>query len=53
MDGNGRWVRNAVCRARPVAVGAETFRTIATYRKDIGVQYSVYAFYRKLEASAG
>ena len=46
MDGNGRW---ATCRGLPRTAGhkagAETFRRIATYCKNIGVQYlTVYAF---------
>ena len=46
MDGNGRWART---RGRPRtaghAAGAETFRTIATYCKEIGLEYlTVYAF---------
>lgn len=46
MDGNGRWAK---CRGLPRtaghAAGAETFRTIATYCKDIGIDFlTVYAF---------
>ena len=46
MDGNGRWAKN---RSRPRTVGhaagAENFRTIATYCKEIGIDYlTVYAF---------
>ncbi len=46
MDGNGRWAKKrGMPRPAGHAVGAETFRTIATYCKDIGVQYfTVYAF---------
>lgn len=46
MDGNGRWARKrGLPRSAGHAVGAETFRTVATYCKDIGVQYfTVYAF---------
>ena len=46
MDGNGRWAKKrGMPRSAGHAVGAETFRTIATYCKDIGVQYfTVYAF---------
>lgn len=46
MDGNGRWARKrGLPRTAGHKVGAETFRTIATYCKDIGVQYfTVYAF---------
>ncbi|MFI3250858.1 MAG: isoprenyl transferase [Eubacteriales bacterium] len=46
MDGNGRWAK---ARMRPRTVGhsagAETFRNIATYCKELGVDYlTVYAF---------
>ena len=46
MDGNGRWaVRRALPRSAGHSFGAETFRRIATYCKDIGIQYlTVYAF---------
>ena len=46
MDGNGRWAkRRGLPRTAGHAAGAETFRTIATYCKDIGLEYlSVYAF---------
>lgn len=46
MDGNGRWAKKrGLPRSAGHAAGAETFRTIATYCKDIGVQYfTVYAF---------
>lgn len=46
MDGNGRWAKKrGLPRKAGHKVGAETFRTIATYCKDIGVQYfTVYAF---------
>ena len=46
MDGNGRWAKKrGMPRSYGHATGAETFRTIATYCKDIGVQYfTVYAF---------
>lgn len=46
MDGNGRWA-NKLRRPRTMghAAGAETFRTIATYCKEIGIDYlTVYAF---------
>lgn len=46
MDGNGRWAK-ARLRPRTVghSVGAETFRNIATYCKEIGIDYlTVYAF---------
>lgn len=46
MDGNGRWAKKrGLPRSAGHAVGAETFRTIATYCKDIGIEYlTVYAF---------
>ena len=46
MDGNGRWdKKRGLPRKAGHKVGAETFRTIATYCKDIGVKYfTVYAF---------
>lgn len=46
MDGNGRWAKKrGLPRSAGHSVGAEVFRTIATYCKDIGLQYlSVYAF---------
>ena len=46
MDGNGRWAKKrGLPRTAGHAVGAETFRTIALYCKDIGVKYfTVYAF---------
>ena len=46
MDGNVRWAKKrGMPRSYGHATGAETFRTIATYCKDIGVQYfTVYAF---------
>ena len=46
MDGNGRWAtKRALPRYAGHAVGAETFRRIATYCKDIGIKYlTVYAF---------
>lgn len=46
MDGNGRWAqKRGLPRTAGHAAGAETFRTIATYCKDIGMQYlTVYAF---------
>ena len=45
-DGNGRWAKKrGLPRKAGHKVGAETFRTIATYCKDIGVKYfTVYAF---------
>ena len=46
MDGNGRWAKKrGVPRTAGHAAGAETFRTIATYCKEIGIDYlTVYAF---------
>ena len=46
MDGNGRWAKKrGLPRTAGHAAGAENFRTIATYCKDIGLDYlTVYAF---------
>ena len=46
MDGHGRWARRrGLPRTAGHKVGAETFRKIATYCKNIGVKYlTVYAF---------
>lgn len=46
MDGNGRWAkRRGLPRSAGHAAGAENFRTIATYCKEIGLDYlTVYAF---------
>ena len=46
MDGNGRWAaRRALPRSAGHAAGAETFRKIATYCKNIGMEYlTAYAF---------
>ena len=46
MDGNGRWAKKrGLPRTAGHAAGAETFRPIATYCKDIGLEYlTVYAF---------
>jgi len=46
MDGNGRWAaKRALPRTAGHAAGAETFRRIATYCKDIGIEYlTIYAF---------
>ena len=46
LDGNGRWAKKrGLPRTAGHAVGAETFRKIATYCRDIGVDYlTVYAF---------
>lgn len=46
MDGNGRWAtRRGLPRVAGHKAGAETFRRIATYCKNLGVEYlTVYAF---------
>jgi len=46
MDGNGRWAKQrGLPRTAGHAAGAETFRRIATYCKQIGLEYlTVYAF---------
>ena len=46
LDGNGRWAKKrGLPRTAGHAQGAETFRKIATYCKNIGVSYlTVYAF---------
>lgn len=46
MDGNGRWAkRRGLPRTAGHAAGAETFRTIATHCKNLGIPYlTVYAF---------
>ena len=46
MDGNGRWAkRRGLPRTAGHAAGAETFRTIAYYCRDLGIPYlTVYAF---------
>jgi undecaprenyl diphosphate synthase len=46
MDGNGRWAtKRGLPRSAGYAVGAETFRRVATYCKNIGISYlTVYAF---------
>lgn len=46
LDGNGRWAKKrGLPRTAGHAVGAENFRKIALYCRDIGVQYlTVYAF---------
>ena len=46
MDGNGRWAKQrGLPRTAGHAAGAENFCTIATYCKDIGLEYlTVYAF---------
>ena len=46
LDGNGRWAqKRGLPRTAGHAAGAETFRKIATYCRDIGLDYlTVYAF---------
>lgn len=46
LDGNGRWAKKrALPRKAGHLAGSETFRSIATYCKEIGVEYlTVYAF---------
>ena len=46
MDGNGRWAtKRGLPRTAGHKAGAEAFRRIATYCKNIGVEYlTVYAF---------
>lgn len=46
MDGNGRWAKKrGLPRTAGHAAGAETFRSIATYCKELGLDYlTVYAF---------
>ncbi len=46
MDGNGRWASSrGLPRSLGHGPGAETFRTIATYCREIGIRYlTVYAF---------
>ena len=46
MDGNGRWAKQrGLPRTAGHRAGAETFRTIAKYCKDLGMDYfTVYAF---------
>lgn len=46
LDGNGRWAKKrGLPRTAGHAAGAENFRKIATYCKNIGVKYlTVYAF---------
>ena len=46
MDGNGRWARKrGLPRTAGHAAGAETFRRVATYCKNIGIEYlTVFAF---------
>jgi len=46
MDGNGRWAKKrGLPRTAGHAAGAENFRNIATYCRDLGIKYlTVYAF---------
>ena len=46
LDGNGRWAKNrGLPRTAGHAAGSENFRKIATYCRNIGVEYlTVYAF---------
>ena len=46
MDGNGRWAKQrGLPRTAGHAAGAETFRAVATFAKNIGLEYlTVYAF---------
>ena len=46
MDGNGRWAKQrSLPRTAGHKAGAEVFRDIATYCKELGVEYlTVYAF---------
>lgn len=46
MDGNGRWAKaRGMPRKAGHAAGAENFRTIATFAKELGLAYlTVYAF---------
>jgi len=46
LDGNGRWAnKRGLPRSAGHLAGSETFRKIATYCKEIGVEYlTVYAF---------
>lgn len=46
LDGNGRWAKKrGLPRSVGHAAGSETFRKIATYCRDIGIEYlTVYAF---------
>ena len=46
MDGNGRWAKSrGLPRTAGHAAGAETFRRVATYCRDLGLEYlTIYAF---------
>ena len=44
MDGNGRWAKKrGLPRTAGHAVGAETFRKVATHCKELGVEYEDFA----------
>ena len=46
MDGNGRWAKKrGLPRKAGHAVGAETFRRIATYCKNLGMDYLTCLLY--------
>lgn len=46
MDGNGRWAKSrGLPRTAGHAAGAETFRQVATWCREVGIEYlTVYAF---------
>jgi len=46
MDGNGRWAKSrGLPRTAGHAAGAETFRRVATWCREVGIEYlTVYAF---------
>ena len=46
LDGNGRWAKKrGLPRSAGHMAGSETFRAIATYCQEIGIEYlTVYAF---------
>ena len=45
MDGNGRWAKRGLPRSAGHSAGAETFRKIVRYCRDIGIKYlTVYMF---------
>lgn len=56
MDGNGRWAKKrGLPRTAGHAAGAETFRTIATFARDLGAALpdGVRLFHGELEAAPG
>jgi undecaprenyl diphosphate synthase len=55
MDGNGRWAKvRGLPRAAGHSAGAETFRRVATYCRDIGLPFlTVFVLHGELETSAG